>query len=406
MLPLGRLLPALGLGLALTLTVPAASSAADAAPPTFKVLVFSKTSGWRHDSIPTAVQTLKDLGAANGFTVDATEDDTVFTPANLANYQAVVFALTTGDVLNTTEKAAFEGYIRAGGGYAGIHSASDTEYQWPFYGQVVGAYFKSHPEEQQATVVVEDRTNPSTAHLPATWSRWDEWYNFRTNPRGSVHVLASVDESTYDPGDRMGDHPITWCQNVQGGRSWYTGMGHTVESYKDPAFRAMLLGGIRLAAGAVQADCSPPGPVGPVGAGTFTVTNAASGKAVDALSAPVEDGAAVVQNPSNGSASQRWRLSDAGNGAFTLTAAGGRCLDVPGDSTTADGALLQQWTCWGGPNQSWRVEPSGSGVYRLVSVAGGKCLDVPGATTADGIQLNQYTCNGTPAQQWKLTRVD
>ncbi|MFJ2865573.1 ThuA domain-containing protein [Kitasatospora sp. NPDC087314] len=403
MFRLRTLLPALCLGVALTLTAPSGSSAAEAARPAFKVLVFSKTSGWRHDSIPVAVQALKDLGAANGFTVDATEDDTVFTPANLANYQAVVFALTTGDVLNATEKAAFEGYIRAGGGYAGIHSASDTEYTWPFYGQVVGAYFKSHPEQQQARVAIEDRANPSTAHLPSTWSRWDEWYNFRTNPRGSVHVLASLDESSYDPGsDRMGDHPITWCAQVQGGRSWYTGMGHTDESYADPAFRAMLLGGIRLAAGVDQADCSP---TGPVGAGTFTVTNAASGEAVDATSASVEDGAAVVQNAPNGSASQRWQLSDAGNGAFTLTAAGGKCLDVPGDKVVTDGALLQQWSCWGGDNQSWRVEPSGSGTYRLVSVAGGKCLDVPGATTADGVQLDQAACDNSTGQQWKLTRV-
>ncbi|MEU6973469.1 ThuA domain-containing protein [Kitasatospora aureofaciens] len=403
MRPLRTLLPALGLGLALTLTVPAGSPAADTAQPAFKVLVFSKINGWRHDSIPAAVQALKDLGAANGFTVDATEDDKVFTPANLANYRAVVFALTTGDVLDTTEKAAFEGYIRAGGGYAGIHSASDTEYNWPFYGQVVGAYFESHPAQQQATVVVEDRANPSTAHLPATWSRWDEWYNFRTNPRGSVRVLASVDESSYDPGsDRMGDHPITWCQNVQGGRSWYTGMGHTIESYADPAFRTMLLGGIRLAAGAEQADCSP---TGTVGAGTFTVTNAASGQAVDAASTSVEDGAAVVQNPPNGSAFQRWQLSDAGNGAFALTAAGGKCLDVPGDQTAADGAKLWQWSCWGGANQSWRVEPVGSGAFRIVSVASGKCLDVPGNSGANGLQLNQYACNGTAAQQWKLTRV-
>ncbi|MFF7994294.1 ThuA domain-containing protein [Kitasatospora xanthocidica] len=404
MLPLSRLLPALGLGLALTLTAPAVSSAADAAPPPFKVLVFSKTNGWRHDSIPVAVQTLKDLGAANGFTVDATEDDTVFTPANLAGYRAVVFALTTGDVLNAGEKAAFEGYIRAGGGYAGIHSASDTEYGWPFYGQVVGAYFKSHPAQQQARVVVEDRANPSTAHLPATWSRWDEWYNFRTNPRGSVHVLASLDESSYDPGsDRMGDHPITWCGQVQGGRSWYTAMGHTDESYADPAFRAMLLGGIRLAAGVDQADCGPPRPVG---AGTYTVTNAASGQAVDATSASVEDGAEVVQNAPNGSAFQRWQLSDAGNGAFTLTAAGGKCLDVPGDKVVTDGALLQQWSCWGGDNQSWRVEPSGPGTYRLVSVAGGKCLDVPGAATADGVRLDQAACDDSTGRQWKLTRVD
>ncbi|MGA5818062.1 ThuA domain-containing protein [Kitasatospora sp. NPDC094028] len=263
--------PMPGLGALIALLIPFASvgaaGAAAAAPapePAFKVLVFSKTGAYRHDSIPTAVQAIKDLGAANGFTVDATEDDTVFTPDRLADYRAVVFASTSGDILNATEKAAFEEYIGDGGGYAGIHSASDTEFDWPFYGRVVGAYFKSHPHGQfRARVVVEDRDNPSTAHLPASWIRSDEWYNFRTNPRNTVHVLASVDESSYDPGpDRMGDHPITWCQELDGGgRSWYTAMGHTRESYADPGFRAMLLGGIRVAAGAADADCSPSGPM-------------------------------------------------------------------------------------------------------------------------------------------------
>ncbi|MER7846372.1 ThuA domain-containing protein [Kitasatospora sp. NPDC096077] len=254
----------LGLGAALALLAPAGPVGSAVAQPAhhraeFKVLVFSKTGAYRHTSIPTAVQAIKDLGAAHGFAVDATEDDTVFTPANLAHYRAVVFALTSGNVLTDPEKAAFEGYIHAGGGYAGIHSASDTEFDWPFYGQVVGAYFKSHPHGQfQARVIVEDHDNPSTAHLPAVWTRTDEWYNFRTNPRNAVHVLASVDETSYDAGpDRMGDHPITWCQDVQGGRSWYTAMGHGDESYADPAFRGMLLGGIRVAAGAAEADCSP-----------------------------------------------------------------------------------------------------------------------------------------------------
>jgi type 1 glutamine amidotransferase len=398
--------PMLGLCAALALIAPAGSAAGEPAHHSaFKVLVFSKTGAYRHESIPTAVQAIKDLGAANGFTVDATEDDTVFTPANLANYQAVVFALTSGDVLNDTEKAAFEDYIRTGGGYAGIHSASDTEFNWPFYGQVVGAYFKSHPHGQyQARVIVEDRDNPSTAHLPATWSRLDEWYNFRTDPRSTVHVLASVDESSYDPGpDRMGDHPITWCEEVQGGRSWYTAMGHGKESYADPAFRTMLLGGIRVAAGAAQADCSPSGSLGD---GLYTVANVGNGTDVDVRSASTEDGAAVVQNTPKGSDFQQWQLSDAGDGTFTLTTAGGECLDVPGDKVGTDGAPLQQWSCWGGDNQSWKVEPTGSGTFRIVSVASDRCLDVPGSATADGVQLDQRTCDGSTAQRWRFARVD
>jgi glucose/arabinose dehydrogenase/PKD repeat protein/type 1 glutamine amidotransferase len=223
----------------------------------FSVLVFSKTAGFRHDSIPAGVTAIQQLGSQNGFSVTATEDANAFTDANLAQYRAVVWLSTTGDVLNPTQQAAFERYIRAGGGYAGVHAASDTEYDWAWYGNLVGAYFNSHPANQTATVKVEDKAHASTAHLPDRWSRLDEWYNFRTNPRGKVHVLASLDETTYSPGGgAMGaDHPIAWCQNFDGGRSWYTGTGHTQESFGEANFRNHLLGGIRTAAGVTGADC-------------------------------------------------------------------------------------------------------------------------------------------------------
>ncbi|MFD0577866.1 ThuA domain-containing protein [Dactylosporangium darangshiense] len=234
-----------------------AAFATPAAAATYSILVFSKTAGFRHDSIPAGITAIQQLGAANDFTVDATEDAAAFTDANLARYKAVVWLSTTGDVLDATQQSAFERYIRAGGGYVGVHSASDTEYDWPWYGGLVGAYFNSHPAEQQATVKVEDPAHPSTASLPAKWSRFDEWYNFRTNPRAAVHVLASLDETSYTPGaGAMGaDHPTTWCQNYDGGRAWYTGGGHTIASYSDAQFRAHLLGGIQTAAGVVAADC-------------------------------------------------------------------------------------------------------------------------------------------------------
>ncbi|TDV53672.1 ThuA domain-containing protein [Actinophytocola oryzae] len=223
----------------------------------FAVLVFSKTAGFRHDSIPAGVAAIQQLGQQNGFTVDATEDATTFTDANLARYQAVVWLSTTGDVLNADQQAAFERYIRAGGGYAGVHAAADTEYDWSWYGRLVGAYFNSHPAVQQATVKVEDHAHPATAALPDRWTRTDEWYNFRTSPRSNVHVLASVDETSYQPGaGAMGaDHPTAWCQDFDGGRSWYTGGGHSQESFADPRFLSHLLGGIRTAAGAQAADC-------------------------------------------------------------------------------------------------------------------------------------------------------
>ncbi|MGH8776289.1 MAG: ThuA domain-containing protein [Jiangellaceae bacterium] len=225
--------------------------------PGFNALVFSKTSAFRHDSIPAGIATIEQLGAEHGFTVDATEDAAAFTDENLANYDVVIWLSTTGDVLNDEQQAAFERYIAAGGGYAGVHAAADTEYDWPWYGGLVGAYFDSHPANQDATVRVSDRDHPSTDHLSAEWLRHDEWYNYRTNPRGNVHVLAELDESTYDPGTgTMGpDHPIAWCQDYEGGRSWYTGGGHTTESYSEPDFVEHLLGGIQTAAGAADADC-------------------------------------------------------------------------------------------------------------------------------------------------------
>ncbi|MFE5847066.1 ThuA domain-containing protein [Streptomyces niveus] len=244
---------ALTLGLAASLLAPA--TAAQAADPAYRVLVFSKTAGFRHDSIPVGTQTIRDLGAANNFTVTATEDSNAFTTANLANFKAVVFLSTTGDVLNTSQQSALQSYVDGGGGYFGVHAAADTEYEWPHYQTLVGAWFKSHPAIQRATLKNEDRSHAATAHLGQTWSRTDEWYNYRTNPRPQVRVLQSLDESSYSGGEMSGDHPITWCHPQGNGRSFYTGLGHTQESYADPAFRSLLLGGIRYAAGFAKADC-------------------------------------------------------------------------------------------------------------------------------------------------------
>ncbi|MFC6087217.1 ThuA domain-containing protein [Sphaerisporangium aureirubrum] len=234
-----------------------ATSAAGAAEPAFKILVFSKTTGFRHDSIPDGVAAVQKLGLENDFAVDATEDSSLFTDENLAQYQAVVFMSTTGDPLSTQDqKDAFQRYIQGGGGYAGVHAASDSGYDWEWYGKLVGAYFKSHPAIQQATVKVEDPAHPSTQGLPTSWSRTDEWYDFQADPRGTVHVLASLDEKSYTGGTMGADHPTAWCQDFQGGRSWYTGLGHTKESFAEPRFLSMLLGGIKTAAGAEKADCS------------------------------------------------------------------------------------------------------------------------------------------------------
>jgi type 1 glutamine amidotransferase len=229
---------------------------ATAADSAYRVLVFSKTAGFRHDSIPAGIQAIRDLGAANNFTVDASEDSSAFNQSNLARYQAVIFLNTTGDILGDAQQTALENYVRGGGGWMGIHAAADTEYDWPFYGELAGAWFRSHPSIQDATVRVEDRAHAATSHLDPTWRRNDEWYNYRTGPRPNVHVLANLDESTYTGGD-MGDHPTAWCHTQGSGRAFYTGGGHTVASYSEPAFRQHLLGGVRYVAGRTRADCRP-----------------------------------------------------------------------------------------------------------------------------------------------------
>jgi type 1 glutamine amidotransferase len=218
-----------------------------------RVLVFSATAGFRHDSIPAGIAAIRELGAGNGFAVEATEDAGALRSRNLARYRAVVFLNTTGDVLNTAQQRDVESYIRSGGGYVGVHAAADTEYDWPFYGELVGAYFASHPAVAPARILVADAAHPATRHLPAPWTRTDEWYNFRAAPQ--AHVLLRLDESSYTGGVMGSEHPIAWCRQLDGGRSFYTGLGHTADAFADSDVRAHLLGGIRYAAGLVEARC-------------------------------------------------------------------------------------------------------------------------------------------------------
>ncbi len=228
-----------------------------------RILVFSKTGGFRHASIPDGIAAVQRLGSQNGFAVDASEDSSFFDDAHLARFDAVVFLCTTGDILDDSQKAAFQRFIEGGRGFVGVHSASDTEYGWPWYGALVGAYFKNHPALAPATIQVIDPVHPSTRGLPPRWSRADEWYNFATNPRPRAHVLATLDEGTYTGGEMGSDHPIVWCQFYDGGRSWYTALGHTSESYAEPLFLQHLLGGIQFAAGYPDADCRTPRPLPP-----------------------------------------------------------------------------------------------------------------------------------------------
>lgn len=251
---------AAAVALALCLTsVPA--QADEAEQDTFSALIFSKTTGFRHDSIPHGIALYEALAEEHGFETEHTEDAEVFNDEDLARFDVVIWLSTTGDVLDQDQQAAFEDYVQEGGGYVGVHSASDTHYDWEWYGELVGAYFSSHPPgTQDAEVMVNDRAHPSTDMLPASWERHDEWYDFDVSPRGDVHVLAGLNEASYedqvDPAGQMGfDHPIAWCQVYDGGRSWYTGGGHTIESYAEPEFSEHLLGGLQWAAGQVEGDC-------------------------------------------------------------------------------------------------------------------------------------------------------
>ena len=232
------------------------------------ILVFSATAGYRHENIEYGINQLKGLQSrivdetgADSVTIDAIPQDASAFPTNasdLEQYDTVVWFNTTGDVLNAEQQAAFEQYIQNGGGYAGIHAAADTEYDWGFYGDMLGgAYFADHPAVQEAEINVTDQTHPSTEHLPDRWTVTDEWYDYAENPRGNVHILATLDEDSYT-GATMSraDHPIAWCQKFRGGRAWYTGRGHTEGAFDNEAFLEHVLGGILWTGGFVEGDAS------------------------------------------------------------------------------------------------------------------------------------------------------
>lgn len=227
----------------------------------FRVLVFSKTVGFRHDSITNGITAIRELGSQNGFAVDATEDSAAFATTNLARYATVVFLSAIGDVLNPDQESALKSYVTGGGGFMAIHGAVfgplACEDKWGWYGEMFCCAFSNHSRVVPALVNLDDAAHASNAGLPAHWQRTDEWYNFTGTPRGCSRVLATVDETTYE-GGRMGkDHPVVWCRRVGQGRMWYTAMGHTESSFAEPLFQKHLLGGILVTVGRKPADFSP-----------------------------------------------------------------------------------------------------------------------------------------------------
>ncbi|QMW03303.1 ThuA domain-containing protein [Spirosoma foliorum] len=220
-----------------------------------RILVFSKTKGWKHTSIPFGIAALQKLGRENNFRVDTTKNAAYFNDDSLKHYQAVVWLSTTGNVLNQVQQAAFERYIQAGGGYLGIHAAADTEYDWPWYNKLAGGYFASHPSQsnvRKATVDVLDKNHPSTSMLPDHWERTDEWYNYRSL-YSDLHVLANLDENTYEGGINGSNHPIAWHHEFDGGRAYYTGGGHEDSSFSEPLFVQHLLGALNWVMGTGKA---------------------------------------------------------------------------------------------------------------------------------------------------------
>ncbi len=214
-----------------------------------RVLVFSKTAGFHHASIPEGIAAIKKLGKENNFLIDTTTDAAMFTEDTLKKYSAVIFMSTTGKLFNRQQQLDFKRYIQAGGGYVGIHAASDCEYHWPWYGQLVGAYFSNHPAVQEAKLNIHsDKRFPVTDSLPNPWVRTDEWYNFRAVPK-DVHVLVDIDETSYEGGKNGNPHPMVWYHEFDGGRSFYCELGHTKESYSEPYFLQLLLEGIQYAIG-------------------------------------------------------------------------------------------------------------------------------------------------------------
>lgn len=246
----------------------ASPASASPAPRPRRVLVFTRTNGYRHASIPTAITTLKEIGAANRIQVVASEDPAVFTAANLRNFAAIAFANTVGNILTPAGRTAIQGFVNGGGGWMGIHAAADTEYDWPFYTELLsGGRFLCHPLiNQPGTVVRESATHRSTAHLPTRWNIKvaEEFYSFKANPRGKAQVLLSIDEKTYlqspntsllpspNPpytlspwvSGSMGDHPICWQRRLGRGLSWYTALGHEKKLYADALYRQHLTGGL------------------------------------------------------------------------------------------------------------------------------------------------------------------
>lgn len=218
------------------------------------VLVFSKTIGYRHDATPVAIEAMTEIGSEKNWKMKFTEDSTFFTEDMLEKFDVIVFLLTLGDILDDTGKEALKNFYRSGKGIVTIHTGTITLLEWPWFTDLIGASFVGHPPVEQARLVIEDRDHPSVNHIKKDEIYFtDEWYSFDRNPRTDVNVLISVDESTYDVDNnewfegaeqRMGDHPLVWYREIEGGRIFQSALGHEAEAYKNDFLRQHIIGAI------------------------------------------------------------------------------------------------------------------------------------------------------------------
>ncbi|UBM57479.1 ThuA domain-containing protein [Marinilongibacter aquaticus] len=233
-------------------------SAAWAQSAGLRILVFTKTAGFHHTSIHEGIDGLRFLAARHSFQLDWQENASVFNDEALKRYDAVVFLSTTGDILNDEQQAAFERYIQSGHGWVGVHAAADTEYDWEWYTKMVGMMFKIHPRQQTAYLDILDDNFPGMTRFPKRMMWTDEWYQYQQPVLSNdLHYLIAVDESSYEPEAKWGDnegkgmgkfHPMSWYHEYDGGRAFYTGLGHIGEIFKDPIYLDHLYGGIYWAA--------------------------------------------------------------------------------------------------------------------------------------------------------------
>lgn len=215
-----------------------------AAAPAKKLLLFSYTQKYRHKSIEVAKVAITQMANKKNYELEFSENPADFTTENLQRFDALIFVNPTGsNVFSDEQKAAFKGFINKGGGFVGIHAATDFCFEWEWYGKLVGAFFTNHPKIQEAKLNVVNHKHPSTKHLPKTFRYTDEWYNFKDFNK-DVKVLLTIDESSYTGGNMGQFHPISWYHKYDGGKVFYTALGHRNECYTDELFMKHLLGGL------------------------------------------------------------------------------------------------------------------------------------------------------------------